>query len=466
MSANIQALAEKVEALRAEITELDGVENPTDEQAARFDAALVEFDDAKAAYDKAVEREEKVERVRQAALNPRNVERAVPAAPEVIVKRDVFDNVDMVARGMVPAADMIARAKTAIEESTDIPDAHRESAYRLVGRADIARVALVLGSPAYRSAFEKVVESPEAYQAFLDRDEAEALRTAMSLTSGNGGYAIPFLLDPAVILTNTGTAGSIRSVSRVDQGTSNKWQGLASAGVTAEWLAEATAAADKSPTFTQPAIEAFKGAAFVFGSYEVFQNTNLANELPMLIADAKERLEADAFAIGSGSAAPKGVVTAVTAVTASRVSPTTGGAFGTVADVYAVINGVPPRHRSQSAWLANFATYNRIRQLDTNGGGGFWSNLSGPTLEQRLLGLPVIESSEMVSTVTTGSNILLAGDFKKYLVYDVIGATTLEYLPNLVSTSTGAPTGQRGWFATWRTGGDVLDVNAFRILKL
>jgi len=36
----------------------------------------------------------------------------------------------------------------------------------------------------------------------------------------------------------------------------------------------------------------------------------------------------------------------------------------------------------------------------------------------------------------------------------------------VVDTTTGRPTGQRGWFATWRTGGDVLDVNAFRLLKL
>jgi len=465
MSEKITALAAELEAIRAEIVELDSVEEPTDEQATRATELIAAWDAKKTEHDALVERAEKVEAVRAAALNPRNVERAVPAAPEVIVKRDVFENLDGVARGLVPSADLISRAKTAIEESTDIPDAHRESASRMVaGRPDIARIALLHGNPAYQRAFEKIMESPESFQAFLEPDEAHALRTALSTTAGNGGYAIPFLLDPSVILTNDGTAGSIRSIARVEQGTSNKWQGLTSAGVTAEWLAEGSAAADKSPSFTQPAITAYKAAAYVFGSYEVFQNTNLAAELPMLIADAKGRIENDAFAIGSGSAAPKGVVTAAAAVTASRVAASTAGALNTV-DVYNVIAGVPPRHRSTSSWLANFATYSKIRQLDTSGGSAFWANL-GANQPEVLLGRPTYESSEMSSSYVAGQYVLVAGDFAKYLVYDVVGATTLEYIQNVVDTTTGRPTGQRGWFATWRTGGDVLDVNAFRLLKL
>jgi hypothetical protein len=53
----------------------------------------------------------------------------------------------------------------------------------------------------------------------------------------------------------------------------------------------------------------------------------LAAEVGKMFADAKLNLEGAAFATGGGSTDPKGVVTAVTAVTASRVSPTTGGAF-------------------------------------------------------------------------------------------------------------------------------------------
>jgi len=71
----------------------------------------------------------------------------------------------------------------------------------------------------------------------------------------------------------------------------------------------------------------------------------------------------------------------------------------------------------------------------------------------------------MTSTVTTGSNILLAGDFSQYLIFDRIG-TTMEYVPNIFDTTSGRPTGQRGWLAHWRVGADVLVPNAFRVLKL
>ena len=69
-----------------------------------------------------------------------------------------------------------------------------------------------------------------------------------------------------------------------------------------------------------------------------------------------------------------------------------------------------------------------------------------------------------MSTATTGSNILLCGDFSQYLIYDRLG-TSIEYIQNVVDGS-GLPTGQRGWVAHWRTGADVLVADAFRVLKL
>ena len=83
----------------------------------------------------------------------------------------------------------------------------------------------------------------------------------------------------------------------------------------------------------------------------------------------------------------------------------------------------------------------------------------------KLLGQPLYEASDMVATVTTGSNILLAGDFSEYLIYDRIGVS-IEYVPQVFDTSTGRPTGQRGYLAHWRVGADVLNSNAFRVLKL
>lgn len=462
----IEVLAGELETLRSELDELDALEEPTEEQSTRMGAALTEWDEKKAAHDGLVERAAKVEAVRSAVLNPATSEPGFHA-PMVNRQVDPFENLEAVRAGHVPAADLKSRALSAIENDKDIPEAHREAATQLVQELKGAsRLAMLTGSPAYRSAFEKIVEFPESYQAYLEPAEKDALRAAMSTTSANGGYAIPFLLDPTIILTNAGATNPFRQVSTIVRGTSNIWNGVTSAGVTAEWKGEGSQAADASPTLGTKAITAYQADAYVFGSYEVFEDTNLASQLPLLIADAKDRLEADAFAIGSGSGAPFGVVTSVTAVTASRVAPTTGGTFtaSSSADIFTVLNAVPARHRGDASWLANFATYNTIRQMSPlAAGSSFWVTLGGGQPSQ-LTGLPVLEASSVVSAATTGSNILLCGNFSRYYIFDRIGMQ-LEYVP-MVFGANQRPSGQRGWFATWRVGADVVDPAAFRVLKL
>ena len=96
-------------------------------------------------------------------------------------------------------------------------------------------------------------------------------------------------------------------------------------------------------------------------------------------------------------------------------------------------------------------------------GSHFWANL-GAGVPEQLLGLPIHEASGMDSSMTTGSDILLTGNFDRYVIYDRLGAT-LEYVPNIFGAD-GRPTGQRGWMYWWRVGADSIDDNAFRVLTL
>jgi chromosome segregation ATPase len=207
MSHKIEALAEKVDALRAEIAELDAITEPTDEQTARFDAAITEADEAVRELDTlradAQNRAEKLARVNAADTDV--IREAGFTAPNVHVKRDAFEDLGNVNRSS--DSDVIARAATAIEsiKARGFNDAQRERATELAeGDASIARHILLTGSPAYRSAFEKVLRNPEMGMGLLDGEEREAMRAALSNTAANGGYTIPFLLDPTVILTNSG----------------------------------------------------------------------------------------------------------------------------------------------------------------------------------------------------------------------------------------------------------------------
>jgi len=471
MSDKIQALAEKVDALRAEISELDAITEPTDEQTARFDAAITEADEAVRELDTlradVAMRAEKLARVN--AADTTVIREAGFSAPNVHVKRDAFEGLENVNRAS--DSDVIARAATAIEsiQARGFNDAQRDHATGLAeGDASIARHILLTGSPAYRSAFEKVLRNPEMGMGLLDGEEREAMRAALSNTGANGGFTIPFLLDPTVILANSGSANPFRQISTVKTGTADKWNGVTSAGVTAEWLGEGSEAADASPTVAQPSITAYKGAAYIFASYEQEADGQLVGQLSTLIADAKDRLEATAFATGNGSSAPEGIVTGVTAITTSRVSPTTGGTFtsASIADTFKVANDLTPRSASNASWVANKAIINLIRQqamAQSSANSVFTDFAVGQP--SSLLGSSVYEASAMTATVTTGSNILLAGDFKAgYYIYDRVGVE-MRYLP-VVTGASQRPTGQAGWFAFFRTGAKVVDPGAFRVLKL
>jgi HK97 family phage major capsid protein len=102
--------------------------------------------------------------------------------------------------------------------------------------------------------------------------------------------------------------------------------------------------------------------------------------------------------------------------------------------------------------------------MDTAGGSAFWANM-GMGVPSQLLGQPQYEASTMSSVVTTGGNILLAGNFDQYVIVDRVGMSIM-YEPMVKSTGNGRPTGQAGWFAFWRVGADVVDPDAFRLLQL
>lgn len=460
MDDQIQGLDERLTALRAEADELASLEAPNEEQLARMDALPTEFDEVTAQRAAIVTRAENLARVRAAAENPVNRERAF-SAPDIHIKnrRDPFDSMDLIRSGMMPASEVCSRAQDAIEASPYLAGDAAEHVTRLtegrghngVTRADSARISrhiLETGTEEYHDNFVRYMEDPEGYAA----------RAAMSLTSANGGYLLPYVLDPTVILTNNGSANPFRQISNVITTSSNTWNGVTSAGVSAGWLAEGTEDSDHSPTFGNIQITPQKASAWVFGSYEVLEDTDISGQLPRLLTDAKDRLEEAAFATGTGSGQPYGVVTRATAVTSAGA-----GAFA-VADVYAVQAALPARFRGPMAsnhWVANLGIINRIRQFDTAGGSSFWANL-GMNQPEELLGKPIHESTTMTSNITTGSKNLLLGDFKQYNIVDRIGMSVL-YEP-LVKGSNQRPTGQAGWFAFWRVGADVTTASAFRVL--
>ncbi len=363
-----------------------------------------------------------------------------------------------------------ARALSAIAKMPGASDSIRQAATEIIEKFDskdsrLARFALVTSKPAYLRAWSKLAVGKG--HALTDVEQraiadVEAFR-AMSLTDSSGGYLVPFQLDPTVIVTSSGVRSDIRQAARQVVATGDVWHGVSSANVSWSFDSEGSEVSDDSTTFAQPTIPNYMARGFVPISIEgMMDEQNVAQEVGRLLAGGKDDLEATKLTVGTGSGEPTGLITALAAASPSVVVQTATTATFALADVYSLQSALPARFRSNASWLANNLTYNKIRQFDTAGGGGFWSNLTSDRPPQ-LMNRDALESEAVVSTTTTGSNLAVFGDFQSYVITDRLGMA-VEFIPHLVGANR-RPTGQRGWFAYYRVGADVVNPNGFRLLQ-
>jgi HK97 family phage major capsid protein len=341
-------------------------------------------------------------------------------------------------------------------------------------QAQAAELWLALSNPHYAEAFRSVLRYPGEFMGFggtgfetLTDDQRhawrdvrtnEACRAAFNEATGAAGaFAIPLDLHPDIILTNAGSANPFRRLARTMVATTNVAEFVTSAGSTANWLAEGTAVADTTPTLGQLAITHYKESVWIYGSFEVLQDTALGTQVPALIADAKDRLEVVAFTTGSGGTQPFGVITHGT-------SDATVGVL-TNAMVYALHQALPPRFRvgdnARPVWLANVAIINALRQLAAFSGANYsMVNDNQPDSIPEVLSIDIYEDSAMdASNVVSGHKNLAILDMNSFIITNR-QPEMLIYEPLFKDQATGRPSGQAGWFSWSRTGADLTTATA------
>ena len=366
-----------------------------------------------------------------------------------------------------------SRALSAVEKLRGSSDSVRATMTDFIERHDdssgkIAKLTLATTDPNYVRGFWKIAQRGNA--AMLNDDEkaaiarADELARAMSLTDNAGGYLIPQQLDPTVIISSDGSLNQIRRVARQVIATGDVWTGVSSPAVTWSWDAEAAEVSDDATTFAAPTVPIYMARGFVPISIEAMMDENAGQEVARLLAFGKDTLEATAFATGSGSGQPTGIVTAL-AGGAQEVASATTDTFA-LADVYSTKNGVASRYRTRGSWLANDAIYDSVRQFTVAGGADVWEQLQEdrPAL---LLGKPALEAEGMDGTITATEDnyAMVFGDFTDYVIADRVGMT-VELIPHLFATANNLPSGQRGWFAYYRAGADSVNDAAFSLLNV
>ncbi len=465
----------KITELRAQIGELDGelitlsdkgVLDDSDEE--RWSDLIAKRDAISPELQKLEERAERIERIK----SEKRAE--IRGVPEVMVRTpaDEYRGVDVRKLDFRAARDGALRTLEDREQTSALDTQQLDHLDRTVRRdTDIARRILVTENDAYRSAWHKMVSDSQA-AAYLSDEERHALQRwneyramAEGVTTA-GGFGVPVFIDPSIILTAQGSDNPFLRIARVEDVTTNVWKGVSSAGVSWSFDIEAAEVSDDSPVLAQPSVTVYMARGFIPFSIEVGQDyPGFQTEMARLLSEGYDELLLDKFTRGTGTNEPRGLVTALDANTNVEVVSTTDGAFG-IEDIYKVWKSLGQRYRRRASWMFSVDIMNRIRGFGTsNVYHGTTVTLAAEAVEQ-LFNHPVYENPYFVDfTGTTGAeNRLVVGDFSNYVIARRAGMS-VELIPMMFATANNLPSGQRGWFAYARVGGNSVNDLGFRLLQ-
>jgi HK97 family phage major capsid protein len=409
------------------------------------------------------ELEARMTALRAMARDPRNHEEGTDFPDRPATRRESTD----------PRAEVRSRALRANERAEFMPDSTRAAMERALRDDDdpnngLAQYVDTASDRDYFRAFSKLLNDPVSGAHLWTPEERQAVQRVKQLersltlaTSGTaGGFLVPYELDPQILISNAGGVSPLREISRVATTAQNTKKFVTSTGVTTHWDPEETETTDDSPTLLQPSIDCKKGAGFVQVDYELFEDSDIAQQIGNVFADAKAVAESLAFTITQTNG-PTGIITALVAAGGSTVIATASNVLAQ-ADLYTNQASLPARWRPNAKWMMNLSIINGFRQLPQATGLNY-SIINDATSPPTALGWPVYENSNMDGTLTgaAADYAVLSGDFRQFAIVDRVG-TSIELIPNIMGANR-RPIGARGFYLHWRTGSGVLISDAFRL---
>jgi HK97 family phage major capsid protein len=452
--------------LDAEILTLADKPKLSEDEEQRFEDLCVERDSMVPEFEKLEEREARSAEIRGKTY------RTINGLPDARKAADDFFGQDVRTKDWRWARDgalriLEDRDSTVPLQTTQLD--HLDRVVRSERQTDIARRIIVTENEHYRSAFFKLMTRG---QVVLTADEQVAMlryeeyRAQSEGTTTAGGYAVPVFIDPSIILTDQETNNPFLNLADVADVTTNVWKGISAAGMSWSFDAEGSAVSDDSITVAQPSVTIFTARGFIPYSIEIAQDwPGFQQEMSGVLSMGYDELLIQKFTSGNGTTEPRGILTALAAAGGSQVVSTTDGAFG-AADIYKVWAALPQKYRRRASWMMSVDINNQIRQFGSNN--NFHANtVSLPAgAADVLMNKGVYENAYFPSfTGTTGAeNRLVVGDFSNYKIRRRAGMN-VELVPQLFDVTNNRPTGQRGWFAWARIGGNSVNDAAFRLLQ-
>lgn len=368
----------------------------------------------------------------------------------------------------------------ALDASFDIV-ARQDAADQALGalRSDVEEVKSRLdkvGRAAARPALSGEAPASLELKGFVDGYLRHGRETELkSMTQGvlaDGGYAVPRELD-AAIAAQLKQLSPIRSIAQVVQVGSSGYRKLISTGGTASgWVSETAGRPETaSPKFKEIVppfgeLYANPSASQAMLDDAVF---DLETWLAAEVAGEFARAEGAAFVSGNGTNQPKGFLAAPTSTDedAARAFGTlqfvTSGhatGLGSVIELVLVdlVHKLKAGHRQGATWVMNSKTLAEVRKLKAEDGSFLWQPGLADAAPSRLLGYPVVEAEDMPDIAANALPIAFGNFQAGYLIAE---RTATRILRDPYSNKPYVH-----FYATKRVGGQVLDSDAIKLLKI
>lgn len=316
-------------------------------------------------------------------------------------------------------------------------------------------------------------EVQAAAKAAYNADVRKAYGPNASLSVGSdpdGGYLVPFELDPTVdrIASVQGGLAAIAN-SRIIKGDRYK-KLISQGGATSGWVGEGESRASTStPRLSE--IEIVPGEVYVNApaTQQVLDDGDVEGWLREEVMIQFDEAENAAFVTGDGIKKPRGLMDYTIVANASYAWGSVGYiATGGASDFAAttpdnalqdMISALKQKYRPNARWIGNRGTVGKVRKFKDTTGQPLWQ----PSLQlgqpATLLGYPVTEDDNFAD-VGSNSYPLAFGDFKQaYTIPRKAGLTV-----DLRDPYTNKPYVM--FYMVRRVGGGITNFEAFKVLKV
>jgi HK97 family phage major capsid protein len=367
---------------------------------------------------------------------------------------------------MAASFDLVSRQ----DEADRAIAALRSDVNEVKGRIDrIGRAAI---RPGLAGALAGEAEVKGFVDGYLRRGSTTEVKSLSGAVAKDGGYAIPREID-ALIASQVKEYSPMRQLAQVVQVGSSGYRKLVAVGGTASgWVGEAVARPEtNAPEFAEIAPPSGELYANPAASQAMLDDVafDLESWLSTEIAMEFGRAEGAAFINGTGIDQPLGFLSTPISKSADAVR-----AFGTLqympsgsADGFGtnpesrlidLVHQVKSPLRQGASWVMNSATLAEVRKLKTADGAFLWQPGLVDGQPNRLLGYPVVEAEDMPD-IGAGNTPVAFGNFKAGYLIAERSATQI-----LRDPFTHKPFVH--FYATKRIGGQVLDSEAIKLLRI